>query len=131
LKAESATARLVVAELGLPSAGSNARVDTAAANGGGISNFGTGAPTTLTLTDSSSVTRNTASYAGGIDNDGTTYSASATVTLTDSSSVTRNTATRKLGGGIFNTVGSGVGLINCIPGLGGNVYGNTPDDISG
>jgi hypothetical protein len=115
------------------------------AAGGGIGNFGG----TLTLNGSSNVTGNTANFGGGIYNN-----FNGTVTLNDSSTITGNTATATGGGGIFNdgTVtlndsstitgntadppGDGGGICNrfgtlngAVPGTGGNVFGNTPDDI--
>lgn len=84
-------------------------------NGGGIYNGGT-----LTLNGSSSVWGNSAAfYGGGIDNTGT-------VTLNDSSTVSGNTADG-MGGGIYSYTSGG--LVNCVPGLGGNVFGNAQDDI--
>jgi len=82
--------------------------------GGGIENRGT-----LTLNGNSTVTGNTAFDGGGIANDG------GTTTLNGSSTVTGNTASDD-GGGIYNSCGT---LNGAVPGTGGNVFGNTPDDI--
>ncbi len=89
--------------------------------GGGVMNAGA-----LTLNDASTISGNAAECApgGGVDNAG------GTVTLNDSSSITNNragTVLAAVGGGIYNDHGT---LVNCVAGAGGNVSGNTPDDIA-
>ena len=89
--------------------------------GGGVMNAGS-----LTLNDSSTISGNSADCAPG----GGVFNASGTVTLNGSSSITDNRAGPVLtavGGGIYNDHGT---LVNCVPGSGGNVSGNVPDDIT-
>jgi hypothetical protein len=111
--------------------------------GGGIYNAGG----TVTLNDSSSVTGNTASFGGGIWTDQGTVTLNdhstvakntalatggggifndGTVTLNDNSTVTGNTANNNEGGGIYTRFGT---LNGAVPGIGGNVFGNIPDDL--
>jgi hypothetical protein len=132
---------------------SRAFADTAAGNGivnpgtatdgGGIYNDGRYGTAAVTLTNST-VTGNTAAGNGGIDgrgyaaaegggmfNDGAPgVPGTRTTTITlNRSAIVAGDAAGYQGCGIFSVAGSEVGLINCRPRLGGNVRGNTPDDI--
>ena len=96
-------------------------------HGGGIYNEASG---TITL-NNSSVTGNTA---GGPSSDygfgGGIYVGGGTVTLAGTTTVTANTATgtnEGLGGGVFIQSGTGATLNGATDG--GNVSGNTPDNI--
>jgi len=98
--------------------------NTASGGGGGIFNNGG----TVTLNDSSSITGNTnpGPFGGGIDNLG-----GGTVTLNNGSSITGNVAGTPgiitgHGGGIYNDCG---GTLNGAV-SGGNVFGNSPDNIA-
>lgn len=94
--------------------GSTITGNTAGNIGGGIANYGT-----ITL-NGSIIGANNAddTAAGGIYN-----APGHTVTL-NGSTITGNKAL--FGGGIYNDCGT---LVNAVAGTGGNVYGNTPDDI--
>ena len=68
--------------------------------------------------NNSRVTGNNGFFGGGIENRGT-------LTLNGNSTVTGNTASDD-GGGVYNSCGT---LNGAVAGTGGNVFGNTPDDI--
>lgn len=93
-------------------------VDNSAELGGGVFNDDS---ETLTMNSRATISRNTASSQGG-----GVYNNGGTVTMNDHAAITYNTA-GDTGGGIWNRTD---GKLNGpVPGRGGNVYGNRPNDI--